>query len=195
MSSFKLTYFDATGRGELTRLIFAKSGTKFEDVRIAAADWPKVKASMPTGKMPVLQHNGHVLVQSLVIARYAARKCGLVGRSEMDEFHCDMFVNCLAADIGGKLIDILFEKDPLAKAKKSAEAVEPTKAGLLKLCSFVKGEFVLGAEMSYADLAIFDADTYFAKCIPEAALPPKLKAIADKVKADPNIEAYLKAKN
>ena len=43
MSSFKLTYFDATGRGELTRLIFAKSGTKFEDVRIAAADWPKVK--------------------------------------------------------------------------------------------------------------------------------------------------------
>ena len=48
--------------------------------------------------------------------------------------------------------------------------------------------------MSYADLAIFDADTYFSRCVPEAALPPKLKAIADKVRADPNIAAYLKCK-
>ena len=43
MSDFKFTYFDSAGRGELARLIFVKSGTPFEDDRIAFGDWPARK--------------------------------------------------------------------------------------------------------------------------------------------------------
>ena len=43
MADYKLTYFNLSGRAELTRLIFAKSGTAFEDDRIEFAEWPARK--------------------------------------------------------------------------------------------------------------------------------------------------------
>ena len=43
MSSYKLTYFNGRGRGELSRLVFVAAGRKFEDVRIDFSDWPKLK--------------------------------------------------------------------------------------------------------------------------------------------------------
>ena len=46
MPTYKLTYFNLKGRGELSRLIFAAADVKFEDVRINMADWPKMKACM-----------------------------------------------------------------------------------------------------------------------------------------------------
>ena len=50
MSDFKLTYFNVAGRAELIRLIFAKSGTAFEDERIEFADWPARKGKGDSGK-------------------------------------------------------------------------------------------------------------------------------------------------
>ena len=44
MPSYKLTYFDARGRAELTRLVFAAAGQSYEDVRIQMQDWPAHKA-------------------------------------------------------------------------------------------------------------------------------------------------------
>lgn len=41
MSDYKLTYFNARGRAEFVRLIFAAAGQKFTDERIS--DWPKGK--------------------------------------------------------------------------------------------------------------------------------------------------------
>ena len=44
---------------------------------------------MPMGQVPVLNYKGQELIQSLTIARFAARKCGLVGKTEIDEFLAD----------------------------------------------------------------------------------------------------------
>jgi len=39
---YKLVYFDARGRAEISRLIFAASGTQFTDERVAyTQDWSK----------------------------------------------------------------------------------------------------------------------------------------------------------
>lgn len=43
--SYKLVYFAGKGRGEISRLLFAAAGVKYEDKRITFEDWPKVKPS------------------------------------------------------------------------------------------------------------------------------------------------------
>lgn len=42
MPSYKLYYFNGRGRAEISRLILAAAGVKYEDVRIS--DWPKNKS-------------------------------------------------------------------------------------------------------------------------------------------------------
>ena len=41
MPSYKLTYFDARGRAEISRLIFAAAGVEYTDERVK--DWPAGK--------------------------------------------------------------------------------------------------------------------------------------------------------
>jgi len=43
--SIKLTYFNAKGRAELSRMILAQAGVDYEDVRIEKEDWPSHKSS------------------------------------------------------------------------------------------------------------------------------------------------------
>jgi len=191
MGDIKLTYFNVCGRAELTRLIFAKSGTGFQDDRIEFADWPAKKASMPMGQVPVLNYKGQELIQSLTIARFAARKCGLIGETEIDEFLADQFVTTLSSDIMSKLLEIFFEKDEEAKAEKIEARREPTTLGLNVLATMVKGPFVLGEALSYADLALLDFEAWLPRTVPDIKLPEKLKAVVLKVEADPQIAAYL----
>merc|ERR1711973_977006 len=49
-----LTYFDAPGRAEITRLIFAYAGREFEDKRIDFATFQKMKPELPFGQLLVL---------------------------------------------------------------------------------------------------------------------------------------------
>ena len=48
--------------------------------------------------------------------------------------------------------------------------------------------------MSYADLALLDAEPWLARTVPGVQLPPQLKAIVTKVEADPKVAAYLAAR-
>jgi len=41
MPSYKLTYFDAKARGEISRLVFAAAGVEYTDDRVK--DWPAGK--------------------------------------------------------------------------------------------------------------------------------------------------------
>ena len=90
------------------------------------------------GQVPMLSYKGRELIQSLTIARFAARKCGLVGKEEIDEFLCDQFVSTLWLDIANKLVEIFFEKDAAAKAAKIEARRAPTIDGLNHLATFVK---------------------------------------------------------
>jgi len=42
---YKLTYFAARGRAELSRMIFAQAAVAYEDVRIDGAQWAQLKPS------------------------------------------------------------------------------------------------------------------------------------------------------
>lgn len=45
MPSYKLTYFKGKGRAEIARLLFAYSGTAYEDERLEGESWQKFKPS------------------------------------------------------------------------------------------------------------------------------------------------------
>lgn len=79
MADYKLSYFDmAASRGEECRLALVLAGVEFEDDRIPYADWPKRKAEMPFGAVPVLTVMGKgTLSQSNAILNYIGTLHGL----------------------------------------------------------------------------------------------------------------------
>ena len=73
MAEYKLYYFDARGRGELIRLLFAAAGKKFEDVRFKAEQWPEYKPKAPFGQAPFIdiieEGKTTTMAQSIAISK------------------------------------------------------------------------------------------------------------------------------
>uniref|UniRef100_A0AC35ET66 Glutathione S-transferase n=1 Tax=Panagrolaimus sp. PS1159 TaxID=55785 RepID=A0AC35ET66_9BILA len=84
MVAYKLYYFDLRGGGETIRLIFHYANIPFEDCRISLEDWPKIKPTTPTGKVPYLEVDGKSLPESGAILRYLGKKFGLVSSDEWE---------------------------------------------------------------------------------------------------------------
>ncbi|XP_052575137.1 hematopoietic prostaglandin D synthase isoform X2 [Peromyscus californicus insignis] len=95
MPSYKLIYFNMRGRAEIIRYIFAYLDIKYEDHRIEQADWPKIKPTLPFGKIPVLEVGGLTLHQSLAIARYLTKNTDLAGKTELEQCQADAVVDTL----------------------------------------------------------------------------------------------------
>ncbi|XP_076422996.1 hematopoietic prostaglandin D synthase isoform X3 [Peromyscus maniculatus bairdii] len=95
MPNYKLIYFNMRGRAEIIRYIFAYLDIKYEDHRIEQADWPKIKPTLPFGKIPVLEVGGLTLHQSLAIARYLAKNTDLAGKTELEQCQADAVVDTL----------------------------------------------------------------------------------------------------
>lgn len=50
MAEYKLIYFNARGRAELSRLILQYAGVPYEDFRMEMADWPQIKDGITNWK-------------------------------------------------------------------------------------------------------------------------------------------------
>lgn len=68
-----LLYFDGAGRAEAIRILLTAAGVDWEDKRFAFAEWKELKATTPLGSVPVLTIDDVQHVQSVALARYAAR--------------------------------------------------------------------------------------------------------------------------
>ncbi|KAK5970795.1 Glutathione S-transferase [Trichostrongylus colubriformis] len=85
MVQYKLTYFDGRGAAEVIRQLFVLAGQEYKDVRLTHEEWPKHKAEMPFGQLPVLEVDGKQLPQSFAIVRFLARKFGFAGKNAWEE--------------------------------------------------------------------------------------------------------------
>ena len=70
--------------------------------------------------MPILEVDGHVIGQSLAIARYVARECGLAGSNSIDTAVADSIAESTLEIREQQIIGYAFEKDA---AKKVTNAV------------------------------------------------------------------------
>ncbi|GAB9468300.1 hypothetical protein Gpo141_00005619 [Globisporangium polare] len=194
--TIKLTYFNGTGRAELTRLLFAFGGIAFEDERINHGDLAALKPSLPLGQLPVLQVDGATYAQSMAIARYAAKLAGLYPADAVDALRADMISETLN-DLRGVYSAIMYrEPDAAAKAEKTKKMLEEAVPKALSgLEGFVAGKYFLGDDKaSYADLQLFDVIVNGLQAnFPDfdASPYPKLLTVVESVKANPGVAAYL----
>ena len=110
-----MVYFDIKGRAEVPRLVLHAAKIEFEDQRIQFGEWPALKpSSQPLfsksakppnlclftdtlfGSLPFLEYDGETIGQSMTIARFLAKKAGLMGRNDLEEAQISMVVDHVA---------------------------------------------------------------------------------------------------
>ncbi|CAF1035161.1 unnamed protein product [Adineta steineri] len=161
MPSYKLTYFNGRGLGEVSRLIFAAAGEKYEDVRIERDQFPAHKAEMPLGQMPVLEVDGVQLPQSAAIARFLAKQFHLAGKDNFEQAKVDAVVDTIY-DILKAWMPSRLEQDEAKKEELSKKFFgEELPKQLQNLETLAKlygngGHFFVGNQLTWADLLFYN---------------------------------------
>ncbi|XP_066264603.1 glutathione S-transferase 1-like isoform X2 [Branchiostoma lanceolatum] len=192
MPAYKLTYFNARGRAEPIRLLFAAAGIKYEDVRIEGADWPALKPKTPMGQLPVLEIDGTMICQSKAIARLIAKD---LGKTPLDLAQADMTYDSLE-EFGEKMRLCFVEKDENKKEELKREFEEKTLPAALdrfeKLAS-AEGYFA-GNSLTWADVNFFTLFGFVDILMPGDHLKGyvNLNKVTGNVSSNPGIAIWLK---
>uniref|UniRef100_H2ZHV1 glutathione transferase n=1 Tax=Ciona savignyi TaxID=51511 RepID=H2ZHV1_CIOSA len=160
MASYKLYYFPHMGREEIVRLMFAHANIEYEDIRIPYEEWPAKKLTMPFSQLPIFMIGDDVICQSGAIVRFAAKQCGLAGKSDLEAAQADMITECF--------FDIMMrfpwtETDETVKVEKMRQCLYETIPPSLKQIEamLVKngGEYFV-SQLTHADFALLNAGQY-----------------------------------
>eukprot|EP01132_Coremiostelium_polycephalum_P006681 gene6681-8265_t len=100
MSVPTLTYFNGQGKGEIIRLIFAYTKTKFNDNRVNEIS-DELRKELPYGQLPVYRDGDLYIAQSIAIARYVAEKTGLQGKTPQQKAVIDEVVDSFGDVVSG----------------------------------------------------------------------------------------------
>ncbi|KAI8798287.1 glutathione S-transferase 7 [Biomphalaria glabrata] len=193
--NIKILYFDARGRGEISRLVLAAAGQKFEDVRFTRETWPAEKPNTPFGQLPVLEIDGKRYAQSVAISTYLAREFGFYGKTNLDGLQIDQVIQ-LGVDFWNAATKYFMESDAKKKEEllKNLKDVETPKylTFFEKLLKDNKTGYFVGSGLTLADLFVYDL-MYFLKkqnMLPSQGFPG-LQELYNKVVSNNNIKAYL----
>ena len=193
MPSYKLTYFPARGRAEVSRLIFKQAEVDFEDVRIGGEDWVKFKPNTPYGSMPVLEVDGKMLGGSGSIQRYLAEKFGLAGSNDFENAEIDSIIDAIG-DLAQELGKLHSEKDEAKKAElveKMKTETFPKFLGIFeKLISNNASGWTYGSKVTYADFALYNVMGWMQTGAADSF--PTIKKNMEAVETLPNIAKWLK---
>ena len=198
MTKYTLIYFNARGRAEVTRLIFAQAGVEYEDRRLTSEQWAELKPTTPTGNLPLLEVDGKAFPGSGPIARFAAERHGLAGANDLENLKLAGLVDTIG-DLRVKMVGVYFEKDETRKAELKKEFVEthvPRYLGILEKWAGANnsaGGWFYGPKVTYADLEFFVVSGYLKKDAPTMFDKyPALTKLLTSVENLPNIAKWLK---
>lgn len=197
MPSYKLIYFNGRGRAEHVRFIFAQAGVSYEDVRVTGEEFGKMKSSLPTGMLPVLEVDGTRLTGSGPIARFLAEEFDLAGSSNVERAKIAGIID-VVDDLFVKMVAAIFGKDELKEAawKALTEEYIPKYCGVLEKIIVANNSpdgWVFGNMVTYADLYIaVILDKLYEKEPAMANTFPNIKKCIDAAKALPKIAEWIK---
>ncbi|HYD44719.1 MAG TPA: glutathione S-transferase [Phenylobacterium sp.] len=200
------------GRGEFVRLALEQAGAPYRDV--ARTDEGEEllmremeRASWPPFAPPYLKDGEVIVGQTAAILLYLGPKLGLAPADEAGRLWTHQ-IQLTLADLVAEAHDShhpvgvgLYYEDQkpeaLRRAKEFREARIPKFFDWLEdVLEKSGGEWLVGVALTYADLSAFQVVEGLSYAFPEttsAALVarPKLKSLAGRVRALPNIAAYL----
>jgi glutathione S-transferase len=158
--TYKLHYFDGNGRAVNIRAILDYANANWEDNRISFADWPALKSSgkFEFGQMPVLELEGKQKTQTIAIEIFLARRFGLIGSTEEDEYQ---ILNILSSreDYSKTLYGLIMPTEE--QKTKREEIVKNLRENVFplfleatekKYLANGKGKYFLGDKFSLADI-------------------------------------------
>ncbi|CAF0928522.1 unnamed protein product [Adineta steineri] len=198
MATYKLYYFNARGRAEVLRLLFAAAGQRFEDSRFEQNTWPSFKSQMPLSQVPVLEVNGTTLVQSQTIARFLARQFLLGGRDGFELAKVEAVVDTIN-DFVSILSPIRREQDEKKKKEQLQKFLNddlPKHLQNLEILARLYGnggQYFIGNNLTLADLTFYDAGETLLQLDPNCLNNhPWLKQNRLLVASQPRIAEYLR---
>lgn len=201
-SNPKLGYWAIRGLGQPCRLLLAYSGKAFDeklytlkqvDGKWDRSEWLDEKFSLGLDfpNLPYLIHGSLKLTQSTAIIMYLAELAGLLGSTPEIRARANM-LSCFASDIRAPYVSLSY--NPQFTILKE-EFVEGTLTlALEELQSFIArhgGPYLLGAELTFADLIWYDLLEQFAVLAPGIVKSyPRLVTFCATIDALPQIAAY-----
>ncbi|EFJ52620.1 hypothetical protein VOLCADRAFT_85785 [Volvox carteri f. nagariensis] len=186
-----------TSQTHMTVFFFAINRTQ-EVIYEYWTEWPREKAKMPFGQVPVLElEDGKMLAQSRAIECYVAKLAGLYPDDPLKAALADQAV--FLSDIWESFAPTV--RLPLESKIKAQEVVVNTKIReklqhLTKLLLEKPGEYVAGDTLSYGDAAIYgnlcNLVSGFLPGVPKDLLDeyPVLKAFRNKIASIPAIKEH-----
>uniref|UniRef100_A0A7E4VKV5 glutathione transferase n=1 Tax=Panagrellus redivivus TaxID=6233 RepID=A0A7E4VKV5_PANRE len=202
MVQYTLTYFDVRALGEPIRLLFKYAGVEFKDVRIKHIDWPNIKPTTPTGKLPYLEIDDKVLPETSAILRYLARQFNLIGANEFEaafaDSTLDTYRDFMAAIRPHYVVVAGFAEGNADQLFK--DVYIPNRDTAFKrlgdLLSKSKSGFVVDSGVTYVDFFIADHITTLLNLDPSFEKTfPEIVAYQKKVYALPQLKDYITTRN
>lgn len=179
-------YFNLRARGEFIRWILAASGLPWEDRRVnSIEEWATLKPTIPGNTVPYLiTPEGHQMRQSMSVARYVAKKGGLVPTDDFAAFKCDSIVDTIMIDMFDAVVKFMPLK-PIEEQQKGFqnwnEVAGPKFYGIIdRWVKESRSGYLVGDRMTWADLTV-------ACLVNSLGLIPEIKASQD---AFPDVRAY-----
>jgi len=199
MKDVKLTYFESTGRAELSRILLAYGGVRYTDERVPRSSFPGLKPQLPYGQLPVLTVDGVTISQSIAIARYLANEFGLTGFTELHAAQADEMMDG-NVDIMNAGIPAFLEQDPEKKQELMASYSEKVMEYFNRMEKTLEangGQFFVANTLTWADLALYayldvmsemSGEEVVARTLGEC---PKIADLRDRIGKIPNIEKWI----
>ncbi|KAG9409995.1 hypothetical protein AC1031_018026 [Aphanomyces cochlioides] len=195
----RLLYFGLAGRAELARLLFAFGGLEFDEMQITYPEFVAAKTTLdlPFGQLPTLQIGHKTYGQSLAIARYVAKLVGLYPSEPLLALQVDAFADGIV-EIYNTVFSIFFGSyDETTKDALLTDTISNIIPWSLEnLEQLVQGPFLLGDEISYADVYVLDLFVnllggFQGKLFVETGKYSQLNSIVDRLKQCKQLKSYL----
>ncbi|KAL8801512.1 MAG: hypothetical protein Q9182_004415 [Xanthomendoza sp. 2 TL-2023] len=197
--------FASRGRGQVVRLMWEDAGVAYEDIRYGFDEYPECKKTViaeknPTTTVPVVELNGNILTQSYAILRHFGRQLKYEGETEEEKYLADAMCD-IAIDWRTLFVTAFFspnkeETYPKHKETDRKHFLSALETHLKSHNLSQQGPFVIGKNITYADLVIYQLlhdeglTQEEGKGLQEY---PRLKQMVDAVESRPNVKAFLES--
>lgn len=193
--SYKLTYFNLRGRGEVARYLFVLAGVPFVDRRVESGEWRELKPAMPFGQLPVLEMDGKMYCQSIGINRFLARQFGYYGSDAIQGLEIDQILGAIG-DLLPKDSEMTWGLHGEEKEKAIQSFKETDVPRLLKFLESLLGDrkWLVGDNVTLADLAVFEFLTASVTRLTGDGWrqsSPVVEALTERVASLPALAAYI----